>query len=266
MNKDFAQLRKKKVFVFDMDGTFYLGKQLIPGALDCLHNLQALQKKALFFTNNSSQNAEFYQKKVRQMGLAAGEVLVYTSGDVLTFYLEKNHPGARVYLVGTDSLAQTLLARGVILAEQDVDVVAVGFDTSLEYRKVEKACTLLRRGAVFLATNPDLNCPVENGFMPDCGSICAMLTASTGKEPVYLGKPYLTTLEFLVQKTGYQPAEMVVVGDRLYTDIAFGQKAGLTSVLVYSGETSPADLEKEQNKCFQPDYAFPSLLELGKIF
>ncbi len=266
MNKDLAPLRKKKVFVFDMDGTFYLGNQLIPGALECVRILQTQQKMELFFTNNSSQTGAFYQNKVWQMGLEDENVPIYTSGDVLAFYLQKEHPGEKVYLVGTKGLEQTLLEKGIILAERDVDLVAVGFDTSLEYQKLAKACALLRQGAAFLATNPDLNCPVEKGFIPDCGSICAMLTASTEKKPTFLGKPYLTTLDFLVQETGYEPAEMVIVGDRLYTDIAFGQKAGLTTVLVFSGETCPADLQKEQNTVFQPDYMFPSLLELGMIF
>jgi len=267
MNEELAELRRKKVFVLDMDGTFYLGNQLIPGALELIRHLKSQQKEPLFFTNNSSQSRAFYQQKIQRMGLAAVEVPVYTTGEVLAYYLHREHPGAKVYLVGTDSLAATMREEGIMLASQDAaaDVVAVGFDTSLVYQKIEHACTMLRQGAAFIATNPDFNCPVENGFLPDCGSICAMLEAATGKKPLYLGKPYSPALEYLVAETGYQPAEMVIVGDRLYTDIAFGQKYGIMTVLVLSGETNRNDLQEKRNAVYQPDFVFPSLGELAAI-
>lgn len=265
MKEDLDELRRKKVFVLDMDGTFYLGNQLIPGALEFFRRLKSQQKEPLFFTNNSSQSRAFYRQKIQRMGLNEYEVQVYTAGDVLAYYLHREHPGEKVYLVGTDSLAKTLREEGIILANQDADVVAVGFDTSLVYQKIENACTLLRQGAAFIATNPDLNCPVEKGFLPDCGSICAMLEAATGKRPFYLGKPYSTALEYIVAETGYQPAEMVIIGDRLYTDIAFGQKYGITTVLVLSGETGPHDLKEERNAVYRPTFVFPSLRELAAI-
>lgn len=270
------ELRSKKVFVLDMDGTFYLGNQLISGSLELIRALEQKGKTALFFTNNSSQSAAFYRRKIGQMGLESGEVPIYTSGDVLVYYLQKHYPGKRVYLVGTSSLEETLRQQDIVLANDEelpagagVDLVVAGFDTTLEYHKVERACAYLRRGAVFLATNPDLNCPTEQGFLPDCGSICAMLTAATGKKPLYLGKPYATTLDFLVRVTGYQPAEMVIVGDRVYTDIAFGKKNGITAVLVLSGETRPADWQKllkaDTDPTYRADYVFPSLAELGAV-
>ncbi|MGI6606619.1 MAG: HAD-IIA family hydrolase [Peptococcia bacterium] len=265
MNEDLDELRRKKAFVLDMDGTFYLGNQLIRGALEFIRQLKSQQKEPVFFTNNSSHSRAFYQQKIQRMGLDDHEVPVYTAGDVLAYYLHREHPGAKVYVVGTDSLAESLRGHGIILANQDVDVVAVGFDTSLVYQKIENACTLLRLGAAFIATNPDLNCPVEKGFLPDCGSICAMIEAATGKKPFYLGKPFSPALEYLVAQTGFRPAEMVIVGDRLYTDIAFGQKYGITTVLVLSGETSRKDLQEEKNAVYQPTFVLPSLRELAAI-
>lgn len=258
MKRELNKIRNKKLYVLDMDGTFYLGDTLVPGSLDFIRTLEKEQKKCLFFTNNSSNTGDYYRKKIQKMGLGERELEIYTSGDVAISYLKNNHPGEKVYLVGTNNLRNNFLEQGVEVDEKDADIVVVGFDTSLTYEKLKKACSLIRNGAEFIATNSDLNCPLETGFIPDCGAICALIEASIGKKPKYMGKPFFPTLEFIVNKTGYHPAEMIIVGDRLYTDIAFGKKSGITSVLVLSGETRRGDA----GTLYRPDYVFSSLGEM----
>ncbi len=131
----------------------------------------------------------------------------------------------------------------------------VSFDLTLTYEKIKKACNYIRNGALFLAMHMDLNCPTEYGSIPDCGALCAMLTASTRATPKYLGKPFKETIEMIKKMSGCSPDEMVVIGDRLCTDIALGYKNGITSILVLTGETKPEDIENSEVK---PDIILPT--------
>lgn len=264
--KSLAALRQKKLFVLDMDGTFYLGDRLLEGSLEFLKKLRDTGRKYLFFTNNSSRNAEYYGRKLAGMGCNAGDRAVVTSGDVTIVYLKENYPGCRVFLAGTKDLEDSFRKAGILLTGMidDVipDVVVLGFDTTLNYEKLEKACRYIRNGSVFIATHPDLNCPVEDGFIPDCGSMCALITASTGVNPKFLGKPHRETIDMIKLITGLKGDEIAFVGDRLYTDIAIGVRNNVTSVLVLTGETSLEDVERSDIK---PDFIFSSLGELGRI-
>ena len=140
-------------------------------------------------------------------------------------------------------------------------MVVIGFDTTLTYEKLSKACTFIREGAVFLATHLDINCPTETGFIPDCGSFCAAISLSTGKQPKYLGKPFAETVEMVLDKTGYSAGEVAFVGDRLYTDVATGVKNGAAGILVLTGETHLEDVAASD---VQPDAIFASLGEMGQ--
>ncbi len=255
-------LRQKKLFVLDMDGTVYLGSKLIEGSLDFLERLRTNGIEFMFFTNNSSRTAPFYKKKLESMGCLVDEGSIITSGDVTIRFVKENYEGAGVYLVGTDLLKESFAHGGIKLTDTDPDVVVVSFDTSLTYEKIERACTFIREGAHFIATHPDLNCPTEDGFIPDCGAMCAMVTASTGVEPRYLGKPFKETVDMIKLITGRGNDEIAFVGDRLYTDIAIGVNNGITSILVLTGETSLADVERSPIK---PDFIFDSLFALGQI-
>lgn len=261
IRNDLTLLDNKKLFVLDMDGTFYLGDHLIEGSLDFIRRLGETGRRYMFFTNNSSRTLDFYVRKLAKMGCEAGEGSVVTSGDVTIEYLHRNYPSAGVYLLGTELLHKSFYNAGIKLVEDKPDIVVVGFDTTLSYDRVSKACRFIRDGAVFLATHPDFNCPTEEGFIPDCGSMCAMITASTGAFPKYLGKPYPETIEMIKTITGVDTGEMAFVGDRLYTDIAIGVKNGVTAILVFSGETKPGDIEGSQ---IIPDLAFSSLGELAE--
>jgi 4-nitrophenyl phosphatase len=253
-------LSQKKLYVLDMDGTFYLGNHIIEGSLTFISKIRQSGKAFLFFTNNSSHTAAFYRIRLAGMDCTVEDKDILTSGDVTIDYLKREHPESKVLLLGTELLRESFLSGGIQLVEQKPDIVVVGFDTTFSYERVSSACAFIRGGALFIATHPDLNCPTEDGFIPDCGAMCAMITASTGIKPIYLGKPYKETLDAIIHVTGYSKDQIVFVGDRLYTDIAMGVNNGATSVLVLSGETSAEDADKSSLK---PDYIFPSLMQLA---
>lgn len=153
--------------------------------------------------------------------------------------------------------------KGIPLTDgSEADIVVSSFDTTLTYEKLEKACTLIRNGAKFYSTHPDFNCPTETGFIPDSGAICALITASTGKQPRYFGKPHKETAEMLSRRFGIPAEKTAVVGDRLYTDIALGRNNGLTSILVLTGETKREDV----NESNAPDFIFDSIGEISRFF
>lgn len=254
-------LRDIRLFVLDMDGTFYLGDRLLDGALEFLQRVKASGRRFLFFTNNSSCTPAVYRGKLAGMGAEVTEEEIMTSADVTIAYLQAHYPGQPVYLLGTKPLEDSFLQAGIRLTDEEPKLVVVGFDRTLTYEKLEKACRFIRQGAVFLATHPDLNCPIENGFLPDCGAICALLAKSTGIEPKYLGKPCVQTVEMVLRRTGARREETAFVGDRLYTDVAAGVQNGARGFLVLTGEAS---LQDAADSPVKPDGIFASLGEMAR--
>lgn len=250
-----------KLFVLDMDGTFYLGDRRIDGALDFIHKVKETGRNFIFFTNNSSKNGSMYIEKLARMDCPIRPNQIMTSGDVTAAYLKTNYPGCKVYLAGTPALEELFVQEGIFLTKDRPDVVVVGFDMTLTYEKLERVCTYIREGAVFLATHKDINCPTEHGFIPDCGAMCAAITLSTGVEPRYLGKPCKETLDMVLLKTGYKREEVAFVGDRIYTDVATGVDNGAIGILVLSGETRKEDILNFETK---PDAVFQSLKDMVK--
>lgn len=245
-----------------MDGTFYLGDKIIEGSLEFISKLRQTGRNFVFFTNNASKSPEYYMAKLARMGCAIERRNILTSGDVTIKFLNGNFPGKKVYLVGTNLLEEGFRNSGICLVSNSPDIVVVSFDLTLTYEKVSKACRFIREGALFLATHMDLNCPTEEGFIPDCGSICAMITASTGVKPRYFGKPFKETIDMISSFTGFCKDDMVIIGDRLYTDIATGFYNKVASVLVLTGETKPSDLHNSEIK---PDFIFNDLGEMAKF-
>lgn len=239
---DKKSLAQKKLWILDMDGTVYLGNQLFPETLPFLQRIRESGATYLFFTNNASRAKDTYVTRLNGMGIPAGPENILTSAETTIAFLKQHRPGKSVYVVGTPDLIRSFEDAG-IRVEEDAPIVVASFDTTLTYDKLEKACRYIREGAEFISTHPDFNCPVEGGFIPDSGAICALITASTGKLPRYFGKPYEDTLQIIEEFSGVAREDMVVVGDRLYTDIALGAKHGVASVLVLSGETTLEDLE-----------------------
>ncbi len=268
ISKDYAPLlQEKKLYIFDMDGTIYLGNRVFPYAIRFIQNLRNNGKRVLFFTNNASHSPAFYLDKLTRLGFAPTADEIMTSGDVTAEFLLRHRPQKSVYLVATDDLIGDFSKRGIPLLsgdEERADIVITSFDTTLTYRKLDNACRLIRGGAEYLSTHPDFNCPTEDGFIPDSGAIAAFVTASTGKTPVYFGKPYRETLGMICETTGFKKEEMCIFGDRLYTDIALGRRHGVTSVLVLSGETTQADVDAA-DEIDRPDMVFPSLDEVDQI-
>ncbi len=239
---DKKSLAQKKLWILDMDGTVYLGNQLFPETLPFLQRIRESGASYLFFTNNASRAKDTYVSRLNGMGIPAGPENILTSAETTIAFLKQHRPGKSVYVVGTPDLIRSFEDAGICV-EEDAPIVVASFDTTLTYDKLEKACRYIREGAEFISTHPDFNCPVEGGFIPDSGAICALITASTGKLPRYFGKPYEDTLQIIEEFSGVAREDMVVVGDRLYTDIALGAKHGVASVLVLSGETTLEDLE-----------------------
>lgn len=254
------QMNAIETFLLDLDGTFYLGDHLFPWSLPFVETMEKLGKHFIFVTNNSSQNGDYYVKKIRNMGVNITEDQVFTAGQATIFYLKKYNYPKKIYLVGTPALEQEFTEAGFILTKEDPETIVLGFDLTLTYEKLQIACAFIREGVPFIATHPDFNCPTPEGPIPDCGAMIALITASTGVKPKIIGKPYPQMIEALQAKYGLEdPKKVAMVGDRLYTDIAMGKAAGINSILVLSGETK---LEDVHSSDVQPDFIVE---HLGKI-
>ena len=247
-----ALIRSKKLFLFDMDGTLYLGDRLYDFTLELLDTLKATGRRYLFMTNNSSKSVEDYIKKLGKLGIAATREDFITSSQATAYYLKKHHPGQRLYVCGTHSLKQELEMEGFTVTEkvEDTDCIVMGFDTELTFRKLHDVSYLLltRKSIPYIATNPDYVCPTEFGAVPDCGSVCDMIFNATGKRPVVIGKPSPLMPQLAMEQTGFSKEESCVVGDRIYTDVKSGLNAGITGILVLSGETTREILEASSDK------------------
>lgn len=252
-------LQDKKLFLLDMDGTIYLDEQLFDGVTDFLRYVREIGGRYLFLTNNSSKGVEGYIDKLYRMGIETTKDDFLTSVDATIRYLQEKLPEKKCYVFGTRSFQTQLSAAGIPITdrlEDDIDVLLCGFDRELTFQKLEDACILLNRGVDFIATNPDWVCPTWYGSVPDCGSVCEMLYRATNRRPVVIGKPQSAMVELALERTGFAKEDAVIIGDRLYTDIACGVNAGIDSVFVLSGEGTEADIETYRIK---PTWVFPDI-------
>lgn len=264
--KNASELKNKKLWLFDMDGTIYEENRLFDGTLDLLNAIQENGGQYVFITNNSSKSVSDYIKKVKRLGIFADKDTFFTSTQATIIYLNKHHPREKIYCQGTRSFVTELKDAGIDVTEnvEKVDVVLVGFDTELTTDKIRNTCEILSvQDAAFIATNPDLACPVSFGFIPDCGSICTMIKNATRKEPKYIGKPEPIMVNNAREKYHVTKKETVVVGDRLYTDIAAGLNAGVTSVCVLSGEAKANDIQEGHIK---PSFTFRNISEIYMVY
>ena len=247
-----ALLRSIRLYLFDMDGTLYLGDRLYDFTLELLETIKATGRRYLFMTNNSSKSVEDYIKKLAKLGIQATREDFITSSQATAYYLKEYYPNHRLYVCGTNSLKKELEREGFVVTEclEDVDCVVMGFDTELTFKKLEDVSKLLltRKDLPYIATNPDYVCPTEFGSVPDCGSVCDMIFNATGKRPVVIGKPSPLMPQLAMARLGYRKEETAVVGDRIYTDVKSGLNAGITGILVLSGETTPEILAQSTDK------------------
>ncbi len=238
-------LHEKTLFLLDLDGTVYLEESLLPGAADFLAWARERGYPVRYLTNNSSRGVEAGLEKMHRLGIPAVREEFLTAVEATIYYLRQNRsPEDIYYLVGTESFRAQIRAAGFAVRDtpaEDVTAVLVAFDTELTYEKVENACRLLARGVDFFATNPDLACPTLFGFVPDCGAICELIGRAAGRTPVFIGKPDPTMIHLALEQTGKTREQTLMVGDRLYTDIACGISAGVDTALVLTGEATQAD-------------------------
>lgn len=250
--------------VLDMDGTLYKGTRVFAQTLPFLETLRRLGIGRTFLTNNTSRSKAEYVKKLREMGIDATAEDIYTPAESVLVYLRAHMPAAkRLAILGTQSLVDEFERAGFIADWDAPEVVVVGFDTTLNYERLCRTAFWIDRGLPFLATHPDLVCPTDlPTVLVDCGAICACLTAATGRKPVVFGKPNPAILHELCDRLQVKPAEMLMVGDRIYTDVKMAQDAGVPAVLVLTGETR---MEQVSTLARQPDVIVDDIGQLGEM-
>lgn len=251
-----SELKNINLFLFDMDGTLYLGYDLFPFTKELLSVIKAQGKTYKFVTNNSSRSVSAYVEKLARLGIEADENDMVTSTQATALYINQNYKGVLFYASGTESFKTELKELGVNITDElcdGISGVVTGFDTELTFKKLEDMSKLLLRDIPFIAANPDLVCPTEFGYVPDCGSVCGMLFNSTGKKPYYIGKPRPEMANLTVETVHRLNPRVtkettLMIGDRMYTDIASGINAGVKTMLVLSGETTEAQAKETDYK------------------
>ena len=256
------KLSEKKFFLLDMDGTLYLDNDLFDGTVEFLSRVKEKGGKYLFVTNNSSKSTDAYVSKLEKLGIPASEDDFLTSTDATILYLQEKFQGRKFYAMGTKSFVEQLLKAGIDAVTElsdDIFGLVISNDQELNFKKLEDACKLLLRDVAYIATNPDWVCPTACGYVPDCGSFAWMIEKATGKSPYFIGKPRPEMLNLALEKYGYSKEESLMVGDRVYTDIAAGFNAGIDTVFVLSGEGTLGDAENTDTK---PTYIMKNIREL----
>ena len=242
---DVKKFKDINLYLFDMDGTLYLGNRLYDFTKELLSTIKSTGRRYMFMTNNSSKSVADYIKKLEKLGIPAEREDFITSSQATAYYLKKHYPNHKLYVCGTKSLVKELETEGFYVTDDldEVECIVLGNDQELTFKKLEDICRiLLARDVPYIATNPDYVCPTEFGSVPDCGSFIDMLYNSVKKRPVVIGKPEPLMPLLAMERTGYKKEETAVIGDRLYTDVKSGVNAGAVSVLVLSGEATMDDL------------------------
>jgi len=250
-----------KLYLLDMDGTIYFEDQLIDGALEFIKKLKFENIPYVFISNNSSVSKDYYLNKLKKIGIPCSDENIFSSSIAMALYLKENYSDKKIYCLGTNLFKLELRNYGINLVEDEsAEVLVVGYDRELNYEKLEKACHILFNGGIFLATNPDLVYPLKNNrYVPDCGSICNMLEVATKRKPLYIGKPNPYMIECIKKMYNVKDDEIVVIGDRLYTDIELARNANVNSILVLSGETTK---EMLASSFINPTYVINSIKDL----
>ncbi|PWM52728.1 MAG: HAD family hydrolase [Bacillota bacterium] len=249
-------LKETDAFLFDLDGTVYLDETPIGDVKGTLARLRAMHKRIVFLTNNSSKTEAEYRQKLTRIGLWGEGDLVYTSAMATAEHVAARFPHKRVYLLATDAVKEEF-SRTVPLVEEAPDVVILAYDTTLTFAKMKRFNEFLAGGAVFLATHPDAVCPTAGVSMPDVGAFLELFYTSSGRRPdLIVGKPGTAMGEGLERRLGIPRTRMCMTGDRMHTDIRFGNNCGMHTVLVLSGETTE---ETMKNFPDRPDLVLPDV-------
>ena len=264
MSKDKTPLKNKKLWLLDMDGTIFIDNDLISGALDMLSQIKENGGRYVFMSNNSSKSVDDYIKKLSGMGIEVDRDSFYISSQAAAKYIKTNYPGKKVYCMGTQSLVSELKRENINVYTEntgDIDIVLLGYDTELNYKKLVDICQIMQPDTVYIATNPDFVCPAKPRFLPDCGAMSRMLEYALHRLPKFLGKPHEYMIDDLMEKFHYSKEETVIVGDRLYTDIACAKNSNIESVCVLSGEATICDIIESN---IVADYIVDSVKDIYK--
>lgn len=225
----------------DLDGTIYLGGELIEGALDFLERLKQRGIRRFFLSNNSSKSVSQYLEKLTSMGVPATEQDILLSTHDLLSWL-KIEGITETYLVGTEGMREMLEDEGIRTRAQSPQYVVLGYDTEINYEKLSTASIHLHRGVPMVASHPDIVCPSPAGGLPDTGAYIDLFEATTGVRPVHIcGKPNPGMILHKIVELGLRPDNCAMVGDRLYTDIEMAERSGVHGILVLSGEATMSD-------------------------
>jgi NagD protein len=249
-------------YIFDLDGTIYLGDMLLPGAAELLHTLRQEGRRITFLSNNPTKTRQQYAARLQRLGIVAEEHEIITSAAVMVEWLLAHAPGAPLFVVGEAPLIGELEAAGFRLSERpgEIAFVVASFDRTFTYRKLQIAFDAIRAGARLVATNPDRFCPVPGGGEPDAAAIIAAIEACTDTRcEVIVGKPSPIMARTVTNLIGLPPARCIIVGDRLMTDIAMGVTAGMDTALVLTGDSQRADVERSP---YRPTYILERIDEL----
>ncbi|NOZ20482.1 MAG: HAD-IIA family hydrolase [Planctomycetes bacterium] len=256
-------MKRYRGYIFDLDGTIYRGPSLIPGAREMVEWLRDEGAGCVFLSNKAIQTRNTYAEKLNRLGIPVELDDVINSSFVTASFLAEHETAARIFVIGERPLLDELAAAGIRMAEspEETDIVVISFDRTFHYGKLDFAYNAIMNGARILATNADKTCPVEDGIeLPDAASIIGALKAITGKEPErVLGKPSTLILDVACHRLGLAPAECVMVGDRLETDMVMGRAAGMGTALVLTGVTRRSDLDQAGVK---PDYILESVADI----
>ncbi len=261
------EIRKKKLFLFDMDGTIYKGKEVFAGVKELMEKIKQIGGKYIFITNNSSKSIYEYINKINNMGISAKYDNFYTSTQATIEFLKSNHPNKLVYCMGTKELVKELKNNNINVTtsyDKNIDVILIGYDTELQYQKLRDISKILfeKKELPYIATNPDLACPTEAEYIPDCGAMAKMLECATGRFPIFIGKPEPTMINYCMKNFGYKKEETIVIGDRLYTDIASGVNAEVSTICVLTGEATSKQIEESKIK---PTFVLESVKNIYEI-
>ena len=266
LNNPVYGLKEKKLFLFDMDGTIYLDGKLFRGVIELFDRILHKGGKYVFITNNSSKSKEERIKFLNGLGISAKEDNFMTSTMAAAEILMEKFGKKKIYVQATESCVNELKNDGLnVTTEYDetVSAILVGYDTEFTYAKMMTTCKLLTNTDVpYYATNPDWTCPVDYGYAPDCGSMCFGYEKATGKKPIFIGKPNPFMIDAYIKKYGFKKEETLVIGDRLYTDVASGVNAGVDTLFVLSGEGTMNDIKNSEVK---PTYVLNSVADLNDI-
>ena len=252
--KECKALQEKKLYLLDMDGTVYLDEILFHGVAEFLQKIEENGGRYVFITNNASRSVKDYVAKMHRLGLKnITDEHFYTSVQASCKLLKEKHANDLVYAQGTASMLEELAVQGIKVTrkfEEGIGAAIVGYDPEITGEKLYQTCKVLTKkpSVPYYATNPDWVCPVDFGYVPDCGSMCQGIFRATGREPIYIGKPEPTMVECAMKKYGATKSETVVIGDRLYTDIASGNNAGVDTVCVLSGEVTLDEIKEAKGK------------------